>query len=157
MKQAEEAARLGVPLRRIYMHIQGCSQQTFWNWMDWGKDPERQPYATFVERVQTARAEREGRLLMNLDLIPPDDLTPEQADAWVNAAVRGWQRTAWVLERSYGYHRDKDPEARPHESRAPDNMDELLDTLKGLPLSMRLKIQAALELNDAANEPETAG
>lgn len=108
------AARAGVPLRRLHDHG-GISNGAFWNWIKRG-EAGIAPYAGFVERLKASRASRELRCLQVMTGEVPADVVEEgqdAVDAWAAMVRSTWQRTAWVLERSYGYRRDAPPDAPP--------------------------------------------
>ena len=94
----ETAARLGVPLRRLHVHG-GISRTTVKSWMAQGPETPG-PIGEFARRIAAARSECEARCLANVHI----------------AAKSNWTAAGWLLERSYGYVREPEPEEQPEAS-----------------------------------------
>lgn len=78
-------ARLPIPVKRIAVRA-GIDPSTFFGWQRRAKVGD-EPYASFFHRFYEARGEVEDRLTGALS---------EDGD---------WRAKAWILERSYQYHR----------------------------------------------------
>ena len=78
-----EALKVGQPIEAA-VAVAGISQQTYYNWMNWGREG-RSPYCDFVEAVDQAQGVAMGYLY-------------EQLRGHFHT---NWQTIAWVLERKW--------------------------------------------------------
>jgi hypothetical protein len=94
------AARLGVTNSRLHEHAR-VSRSAFMGWLAQGRDAKSGLYRDLYEAVYQGRAEAEKRALAVI----------------AKAGGAGqWTASAWLLERSFGYHKterltDEKPEA----------------------------------------------
>ncbi len=79
-----EGVRLGMPFAHAARRA-GIGESTFYQWKQRG-DAGEQPFAEFLEAVESAKAECEAKQLQRIQ----------------RAARKGnWQASAWLLERRY--------------------------------------------------------
>ena len=121
---------------KLGMHIEpaclaaNITEQTYYNWLKWGKEQTEGIYHDFFESLKIAQGFAEKYHLEQLD-----------------CEEKGWQRHAWVLERRF---RDRWGRAEKLEITNKDN-ESLLQELRSMDKSSRDKINEIV-MNAKYNE-----